>query len=217
MRDDDHPNAKVSHDFGQQVVQPLAVCEVQVAGRLIRQDDTGRCRQRAGDRCPLLLAAAQLTGPVVQSPAKPHAFQKRRRSRFRYGWTLTRDAKWHCNVFERGELPQKVVKLEHETDAAVSHGRKLLIRTIGQKTIRQQHVTGGRTVQSAQYVQKSALPRATFPDYRKHLARLDAQIHSTQNIQCNTVAADVPLGHAATFQNRCHSDRIASTGYSLAA
>ena len=39
---------------------------VEVAGRLVGPHDRGLADQRAGDRDPLLLAARQLGGPVVE-------------------------------------------------------------------------------------------------------------------------------------------------------
>jgi hypothetical protein len=66
-------------------------------------------------------------------------------------------------------------------------------------------------------VQKRALPATTFADYGNHLASLDGQVHATKDVECHAIAADVALPDVAPLQDGRHSDRMASTGYSLAA
>ena len=46
------------------------VCGVEVAGRLVGQDDVGVVDQRPGDGHALLLAAGELRGPVVEPVAQ---------------------------------------------------------------------------------------------------------------------------------------------------
>ncbi len=83
MRHDDHANIEVAHDFGQKIVQPLAVRPVEVARRLVSQNNAGMCRERARDCRPLLFATAQLTGPMVQPGTQPNALEKRSRAQLR--------------------------------------------------------------------------------------------------------------------------------------
>ena len=50
---------------------------IEIAGRLIGQDQAGIVDQGPGDGDPLLLAAGKLCGPVVGPVAQPNLFQDR--------------------------------------------------------------------------------------------------------------------------------------------
>ena len=62
--DDDDGLAELVDRRPQQVEDAVARLRVEVAGRLVGEDDGGPGDQRAGDRDPLLLAAGELGGPV---------------------------------------------------------------------------------------------------------------------------------------------------------
>ena len=49
---------------------------VEVAGRLVGQQDAGAVDQGPGDGHPLLLSAGKLAGMGVQPPAPPHLHQR---------------------------------------------------------------------------------------------------------------------------------------------
>ena len=56
MSYDYHPYFQITHKFCQQVVQAFGVGMVQIARRLIGQQDSWIGNEGAGDRCALLFA-----------------------------------------------------------------------------------------------------------------------------------------------------------------
>ena len=67
MGDHDHRLAVPSDALAEQVQDPGAGARVQVAGRLVGEDDGGPADQRAGDRDALLLAAGQFARTVIET------------------------------------------------------------------------------------------------------------------------------------------------------
>ncbi len=126
MRDDDHPDLKVPHHLGEQVVQPLAIRLVQVSGRLVGQHDPGLAASARATavRCcspPLSSEAGDAAGrPVRPVPASSLARSS--------ASTVLRPAMRSGNdhILKRGKLPQQVVKLKDEPHAAVPDQSKLL-------------------------------------------------------------------------------------------
>ena len=53
--------------LAQQLHDRFAVLRVEVAGRLVREQDRGRAGDRAGDRDALLLTARELAGQVLRA------------------------------------------------------------------------------------------------------------------------------------------------------
>ena len=56
--------------------QGLGVVSVEVAGRLVRQDETGVVKERSGHRGALLLAGAERRGYVVGPVGEPEVFEQ---------------------------------------------------------------------------------------------------------------------------------------------
>src|SRR5262249_34667922 len=87
---------------------------VEVAGRLIGEDDLRPARQRAGDGYPLLLAAGQLAGPVLQPVAQADNVDDGIQP-LTVG-AATSDVERQRDVVRRREYRQQVERLEHEAD-----------------------------------------------------------------------------------------------------
>ena len=72
--DDRHPQRTIEsenhlHDFS-------SGAAVEVSGRLIGQQELGLIHQRSRQRCALLLAAGELTGPMRKASAKAYAVKR---------------------------------------------------------------------------------------------------------------------------------------------
>ena len=66
MGDHDDGLAQLAHRVAQEAQHLGARAGVEVAGRLVAEDDLGPGGQRAGDGDALLLAAGELGGPVLE-------------------------------------------------------------------------------------------------------------------------------------------------------
>jgi hypothetical protein len=93
---------------------------VEVAGRLVTQQQPGRQQQRPGQRHPLLLAARQLARPVGQALAQPDPHQQALGLLGALAPVHAADQAGHHGVFQRGELGQQMMELEHEADRAIA-------------------------------------------------------------------------------------------------
>ena len=78
MRDDHDRLPELGGRLAQQVEDLGARLRVEVAGRLVGEDDGGLVDQRAGDRDALLLAARELRGLVAAAVAEPDAREQAR-------------------------------------------------------------------------------------------------------------------------------------------
>ena len=122
VRHDHQRGLELPRQRGEQVVQPLAVGVVEVAGRLVGQHHDRVDRQRARHRDPLLLAARQL--PPADGHAPPPSPTARQQllapATAAAASVPPGDEQRHHHVLQRGELPQQVMELEHEPDLPVA-------------------------------------------------------------------------------------------------
>ena len=152
--------SKLARQAREQVVQPLGVVRVEVARRLVGQQEHRVGRQRPRHRHPLLLAARQLRrARCVIRPARPTAASSSSARRRAAALGAPRDQQRHHHVLERGELPQQVMELEHEPDRPVPQ-RGELRRRSARRTTRPSSDTcaGGRPVQRASRCSSVLLP-----------------------------------------------------------
>jgi hypothetical protein len=95
-----------------------AVFGIEVAGRLVGQQQHRLVGQRPGDGDALLLAARQLRRPMLEALAKPQPLQQRSASpRLRVLARRPGDELGNGDVLHCGELRQQMVELVDEADA----------------------------------------------------------------------------------------------------
>jgi hypothetical protein len=117
-----------------QVVQQLddrfAVGRVEVAGRLVGEQDEGLTRQRSGDRDALLLTAGQLARKVFRAVRHADLFQRfvDARLSFRAAQVAIRQGQFH--VLVNVQIADQVEALKDEPDFAVADVRPLREREI---------------------------------------------------------------------------------------
>ena len=96
---------------------------VEVARRLVAQQQLRLSDQRARDGDALFLAAGQLRGPMTQAAAEPDAIEQRLRARRRLRVGRA-DQRRHQHVLEHRTLRQQRVILEDESDPAIAKRRQ---------------------------------------------------------------------------------------------
>src|SRR5689334_8523097 len=127
----------------------------------------------------------------------------------------TGDAHWHHHVLQRRKLAEEVMKLEHETNAAVPQlSQRVLIATL-HRLSSDYYIAARRPVQCPKHVHEGALAGPARPDYGDHLSLRYGKIHTGQHVEHVPVATDVRLVDVVRLEDgQRHSCRIASIGNS---
>ena len=131
---------------------------VEIAGRLVRHQDRGIRRQRAGQRDALLLAAGQLRGIVMQPVAETDRRQFLRRALRRVG--IAGQFERHRDIFQRRHGRDQMKRLEHDADLAAAKARqRVLVEGIERGAV-DHHFSAVGTLQSRHDHQQGGFPRA---------------------------------------------------------
>ena len=127
-------------------MQPLAVARVEVARRLVGQDEDRVRRQCAGNRGALLLSSGQRGRPVRHAPGQAHRGEQLLGPRAGPLVSLPSDQQRQHYVLQRGELPEQMMKLEHEPDLPVPHQGQRVFGQLPEGAAVQLDVAPGRRV-----------------------------------------------------------------------
>ena len=171
-------------------IQPLedlhdldARARVEVAGRLVRQDDGGFVDQRPRDRHALLLAAGQLVGKVVGAVAEADGLERRAGAPCR-SRRLERAAavveQRQLDVVERARARQQVEALEDEADLLVADARQIVARQPRHVAPSRTYWPLDRTVEAPEDVHERGLAGAGRSRDGHELAGLDVERHAAK-------------------------------------
>src|SRR5438874_2180115 len=171
------PTTSLTARSPQRVEQVAAGRVVEVAGRLVGEQDGRPGHEGAGDRDALLLAggelvwtAALLAGQVHGRDHLPDAFLQLSPRRI-----VTGDRERQADVLANVEQWDQVERLEDEAGPLAAQPRRLTIREAADvATLEDDPATAG-PVQPAQHLQQRALARARRSHQGHELARLDRQ------------------------------------------
>ena len=179
----------------------LAGGGVEVAGRLVGQQQARAVGQGAGNGDALLLPARQLGRLMGQAFAQTERCQHLARALAGLGLSDPGDAQRQGHVVARVELGQQVVELIDEADPGQTNmGPRPLVEAADVLAVDTDLARGG-TLQQTGGVQQAGLARARRPDQAHDLARHDVQIDTLQHGQtarCGLVGAS----HAPDGENR---------------
>jgi len=154
----------------------FARSRIEVARRLIGQQNFGPSHQRTSNHNSLLLPTAQLTGSVMRASRQPDLIERFGRSPLRFCSRNASDHERHHYVFQRCELWKKVVRLPDKPDMPIPEIRKSCL--IQARDVRFAETNGPfrRTVQTAKKVQQSAFASPGLTDQRKSLTDRNLEI-----------------------------------------
>ena len=142
----------------QQIDDLLAGGFIEIAGRLVRDENRGVGRQRAGERDALLLAAGQLRRIMMQAIAEPDGRQFLRRALRCVG--IAGELQRHRDVFQRRHGRDQMKRLEHDADlAAAEAGQRVLVEGIERRAV-DHHLSAVRTLQPRHHHQQGRFARA---------------------------------------------------------
>ena len=130
-------------------------CEVEVAGRLVGEDDLRAARQRAGDGDALLLAAGELGRAVLEPVAEADGVDDVVEPLL--VGLASGERQRECDVLDRVQGRNQVVRLEDEADLVAAHLRELLLVQSGELDVAEEHLPRCERVESGDAMQQSRL------------------------------------------------------------
>ena len=164
------------------------VRRVEIAGRLVGQQDRGVVDQRARDRHALLLAARELARMVGLAPGQAERAQ-RRVGALGAALRLARVEQRQRDVLARARALEQIEALEHEADPAAAHLRERRLVLARDVDAFEEVGAARRAVEAAEHVHERRFARARRAHDRDELAALDGEIDAAQR-------AHVELAHA---------------------
>ena len=157
----------------QEIDDLLAGDLIEIAGRLVRDQDRGVGRQRPGQRHALLFTAGQLGRVVMQPVAEADRCQFLRGTLCRLG--MTSEFQRHRDIFQRRHGRNQMERLEHDPDLAAAKARqRVLVEGIERGAV-DHHLSAIRTLQPRHYHQQCGFPRARRADQADRFTRRHAQ------------------------------------------
>ena len=193
----------------EQLHHGVAVRGVEVARRLVRQEDARPTRQGSGHRDALLLATAQLAGQVAGPMAHPDLLQALRRPLPPFSRRHPAIDERQLDVLEDGEISDEVEALEDETDLAVPDPRPLRqLEARSRPGVEDVRPRGGR-VEESQDGQERRLPAPRGPADGDELALADLEVDVGKGVGLDLVRRedllepfelDERLRHGSSFR-----------------
>ena len=175
MRNDDDGHLRAAAGVLQQLEDVLARDIVERAGRLVAQQQLRVFRKRPRDGDALLLAAGELRWEILQPILQPDLAQHLCRVE-RMLAQLRRD----LNVFERRQVLDQVIELEHEAHVAAAILRELTAVVAGDVPPVELHGAARERVHTAEDIQQRRLARARRTHDHADLALLDRKARVVQ-------------------------------------
>src|SRR6266508_57627 len=185
---------------GGQVQHLVAGARVQVAGGLVGEQHRRLGDQRAGDRHPLLLAAGELRGPVLQAVAEPDRLERGDRPPAALGAAEPAVDQRQADVADGRGPRQELEALEDEPDHLVAHQRQLVVGEAGHGPPLEPQRAAGRPVQPAEQPEQGRLPRPARPHDRQRVAGRDLEVNPVERPDFDPVQP-VDLGDAPSLHH----------------
>ena len=167
----------------------LAGGAVEVAGRLVGQENAGRVDQRARDGDALPLSAGELVGPVLDPVAQPHPRERIAGERPALLRAQAGVDQGQLHVVQRRGPWQQVEGLEHESDLLVPDPGQLVVVQLGHPVAVQPVLAAGRAVEAADQVHEGGLARARRAHDGDELVLPDDHVDAAERV--HHLAADV--------------------------
>ena len=176
----------------EQVEHDLLIPLIEIAGRLVGENQLRVVDERAGDAHALLLTAGQLAGQVMRTLLQPHSFQRfHRLLLIDYRMVVLR----HHHVLHRRQMRHEVKLLEHESDHVLAHIGELAGVQILQPAAFEHDGTLRRRIHAADHVHQRGFAGTGRADNRQPLPLRNGQTQVVDGVQIA-----VNLGNVVEFQ-----------------
>jgi hypothetical protein len=168
---------------------------VEVARRLVGEQQRRLVDERPRDRDTLLLAAGELIRMMLGPIGEAHRRQRihRQLASLRRRLHGTRIQQRHLDVLHRRRPRQQIEALEDEPDLRIANVRQLIARQLRDIAPVQHERARRRTIETAEDVHHRRFPRSRRPRDRDKLSRLDLERDPAQRMH-GVLAERVGLG-----------------------
>ena len=180
MRDQHQGGAEIAVQAEQQIAHRFGRAVVQVAGGLVGQQKSRAVHQRTGNGHALLLAARELTGPVVHAIGQPHGVQHL--GGCLAGVGLSGHLQRQGGVVQRAQAGQEVKTLEHDADAVAPQIGQTVGVQAAQVHAIHPDLPSRRPFKARQQEQQRGFARARWSGNGHTAALCDAQAHVAQDV-----------------------------------
>ena len=188
----------------------LGVGRVEVACRLVAEQQPRRAEQRPRDRHALLLPARHLGGQEVAPVPHPDLLQRGLRAGLPVAAVARGVDVGEHHVLERGAVAEQMEGLEHEADAPRSQrGALVLAQRRGVDAVDQVGARGG-AVEAPEDVEQRGLAGPGRPYDRDPVAGVDVEVDAAQRLHGRVAA--VGAADAAQLHDRVVRRWRATTG-----
>ena len=188
VRDQDQRHASIASHLQQQVEHMTPIRAVQIAGRLIGEDQRRIVGQRPSDRNALLLASRQLRRIVM--PAIVQADFVEQRLGPLGGVAAAGDLHRHLDVLDGGERRHQVEELEHEADLlAAQPGQCVFVEACDLGAANRDRAAR-RGIEAGNQSEQRRLAAARRTDDRQAAPLRDVEIEGMQDRQRLAAACD---------------------------
>jgi len=157
-------------ELAEEVHHGVAVLGVEVAGRLVREEDGRLAGQRAGDGDALLLAAGELRRKVLRAMQHADALERRFDALLAVRGRQFAIRQRQVDVLGDGQVADQVEGLEDEADLAVANARALRRRKRLDRVAGEHVPAGRRRVEEAEDREERRLAAAGWAADREVLA-----------------------------------------------
>lgn len=156
---------------------------VEVARRLVHQDQRGLVHEGPGNGDSLLLSSRERAGTMIGPISQPQQIEQLASARGDVAHRPMLNESRHRYVFEGRELGKQVMELKNKPDGAVAKGRKLIVALFEEVVSREPDGPGSGTVEGAEQVEERRLSRSTLSNDRYDVALLDRHLQILQHRQ----------------------------------
>ena len=199
-RDDDGGAEPVER--GEQVQDALRHGRVDVAGRLVGDEQFGAGDDRAGDGDALLLAARQRRRARAGAVGEPDPGEHLAHRALDLVLAMPGDAQRQRDIVERRQMADEAEILEHHADAAAEGGQQVA-RGVGQFLAEQADPAARRALREVEQFEQRGLARARRAGEEIELPRAKPEVEIAQHFAARAVAQ----ANAVKFDDRAQRSR----------
>ena len=170
---------------------------VEVARRLVGEQESRTTQDRPAQRHPLHLSAGELLDGLRGPVGEPDPSEEALRSAAQGRQVTAADERRHEHVVRHREVRQEVEELKDEPHAIAAAERALAVGDSGELAAEQPDRPAGRRVEARCEVEEGRLPRAAPPDERHHPAGPNLQGDAAQRVEGSAARQHVTLRDVA--------------------
>ena len=155
---------------------------IEITGWFVRNQKRRPVDQGAGDRCSLLLAAAQLVDKMLRALAQPDEVDHFLRAFFALRRRHALEEKGQGNIFPHVHCRQQIEELKNETDPTAAELRqRCVIRGMQRDTV-DENFAAGRPIEPGEEMDERALAATARAPDRHELITRDLERNAIQRV-----------------------------------